>query len=138
MKIVHVADTHLGRRRLGGRLPDQDFADALAAIVTTAIAERADAFLIAGDLFDAPRIEPPSLHQAMDCLRPLRDAGIPVIAIEGNHDKLSPHSQGPTWLHFLADEELLCLLTTPRSRSLRPPASRTRLSPARHDALALL
>ena len=115
MKIVHVADTHLGRRRLGGRLPDQDFADALAAIVTTAIAERADAFLIAGDLFDAPRIERLSLHQAVNCLRPLRDAGIPVMAIEGNHDQPSPHAHGPTWLHFLADEDLLCLLTTPFS-----------------------
>lgn len=110
MRIIHIADIHLGRRRLDGQLADQDFADAFASIVDTAIKERVDLFLIAGDLFDRPQVEPPHLSQALQILRRLKDAGIPVVAIEGNHDKAFVHSDQPTWVEHLATEELLILL----------------------------
>ena len=110
MKLFHCADIHLGRRRLDGRLPDSDFADAFAWLAGEAIGGKADAFLLAGDLFDKPQVEPHHLRQAQTTLQRLRDAAIPVIAIEGNHDKASLHSTGPTWLDFLADDGLLHLL----------------------------
>jgi DNA repair exonuclease SbcCD nuclease subunit len=113
MRIVHVADIHLGRRRLDGRLPDKDFADAFAFVALKAVEEKADVFLIAGDLFDRPQVEPPHLRQAQQVLLKLKQAGIPVIAIEGNHDKASIHSDDPTWLQYLAEDELLILLRTP-------------------------
>lgn len=113
MKIVHVADIHLGRRRLDGRLPDKDFADAFAFVASKAIQERADVFLIAGDLFDRPQVEPPHLRQAQQVLVKLKEARIPVIAIEGNHDKASILSDAPTWLQYLSEDELLILLRTP-------------------------
>jgi len=113
MKIVHVADIHLGRRRLDGRLPDKDFADAFAFVASKASEERADVFLIAGDLFDRPQVEPPHLRQAQQVLLKLKQAGIPVIAIEGNHDKASILSDAPTWLQYLAEDDLLILLRTP-------------------------
>src|ERR1051325_4185463 len=112
MKIVHVADIHLGRRRLDGRLPDKDFADAFAFVASKAIEEKADAFLIAGDLFDRPQVEPPHLRQAQQVLLKLKQAKIPVIAIEGNHDKASTTSEAPTWLQYLAEDDLLILLQT--------------------------
>src|SRR4051812_27126375 len=112
MKLVHVADIHLGRRRLDGRLPDQDFADAFAFIAGKAIEEKADAFLIAGDLLDRAQVEPPHLRQAQQVLLKLKQAGVPVLAIEGNHDKSSIHSDAPTWLQYLAEDELLILLQT--------------------------
>jgi len=112
VKLVHAADIHLGRRRLDGRLPDQDFADAFAYIARQAIAERADAFLLAGDLFDRAQVEPPHLRQAQQVLAQLKEARIPVIAIEGNHDKAFIHSEAPTWLHYLAEDQLLILLRT--------------------------
>lgn len=110
MKIIHIADIHLGRRRLDGQLPEQDFADAFDSIVDIAIEEQVDVFLIAGDLFDRPQVEPPHLRQALSILRKLKDASIPVIAIEGNHDKAFVHSDQPTWVEHLATEELLILL----------------------------
>jgi len=113
MRIVHVADIHLGRRRLDGRLPDKDFADAFGFIAAKAIEEKADVFLIAGDLFDRPQVEPPHLRQAQQILLKLKQAGIPVIAIEGNHDKASILSDAPTWLQYLAEDDLLILLRTP-------------------------
>ena len=85
MKLIHAADIHLGRRRLDGRLPDTDFADAFRAIADEAIAGKADAFLLAGDLFDRPQVEPPHLRQAQEILTRLKAAAIPVIAVAGNH-----------------------------------------------------
>ena len=110
MIIYHAADIHLGRRRLDGRLPDQDFAVAFDQIVTTAIEGEADLLLLAGDLFDRPQVEPPHLGQALQILRRLKQADIPVVAIEGNHDKAFVHSGQPTWVHHLAQEGLLTLL----------------------------
>jgi DNA repair protein SbcD/Mre11 len=112
MKLVHAADIHLGRRRLDGRLPDKDLADAFAFVAGQAIKEAADVFLIAGDLFDRPQVEPPHLRQAQQVLASLKQAGIPVVAIEGNHDKAFIHSENPTWLNYLAEDDLLILLRT--------------------------
>lgn len=110
MKIFQVADVHLGRRRLDGRLPDGDFAAAFALVAGKAIEERADVFLIVGDLFDRAQVEPAHLQQAQAVLRRLRDAGIRVIAVEGNHDRPSLHSPGQTWVEYLGGEGLLVLL----------------------------
>jgi DNA repair exonuclease SbcCD nuclease subunit len=113
MKLFHTSDLHLGRRRLDGRLPDSDLAEAFGHIADAAIQEGADAFLIAGDLFDKPQVEPPHLRQAQGVLARLKEAGIPVLAIEGNHDRASVHGDEPTWVRFLAEDGLLTLLSTP-------------------------
>ena len=42
VKLFHVADVHLGRRRLDGRLPDSDLADAFGYVADKAIE---DAFI---------------------------------------------------------------------------------------------
>ena len=110
MKLIHAADIHLGRRRLDGRLPDSDFAAAFNYLAEQAIAGKADAFLLAGDLFDRPQVEPSHLRQAEDILGKLKQAGIPVIAITGNHDKAFINSEEETWLEYLADDGLLILL----------------------------
>ena len=112
MKLFHVADVHLGRRRLEGRLPDSDLAAAFGYVADQAIKEKADVFLIAGDLFDRPAVEPPHLRQAQRILGRLRASGIPVIAIEGNHDRAFIHSEESTWIQFLAEDDLLVLLRT--------------------------
>ena len=110
MKLYHAADIHLGRRRLDGRLPDDDIVAAFRFIAEEAIREKADVFLLAGDLFDRPQVEPHHLRQAQDVLHLLKSAGIPVIAIEGNHDKQFVNTEAPTWVRFLAEDDLLMLL----------------------------
>lgn len=110
MKLFHAADIHLGRRRLDGRLPDEDIARAFAFIADQAIAESADVFLIAGDMFDRPQVEPPHLQQAIAVLRRLKAAGIPVVTVEGNHDRAFVHTETPTWVDYLGQEDLLILL----------------------------
>lgn len=110
MKIVHAADIHLGRRRLDGRLPDVDFARAFEFIARQAVAAQADVCLIAGDMFDRSQVEPPHLQQAVGVLRLLKEARIPVIAIEGNHDRAFVHGEAPSWVSYLAEDDLLVLL----------------------------
>lgn len=110
MKIYHVADIHLGRKRLDGRLPDQDFVTAFRFIAESADRDKAHVFLIIGDLFDRPQVEPAQLQQAQDVLRFLRTEGVQVIAVEGNHDKAFVNTIEQTWMQFLADENLLILL----------------------------
>jgi DNA repair exonuclease SbcCD nuclease subunit len=110
MKIYHTADIHLGRRRLDGRLLDDDIVAAFRFIAEEAVHEKSDVFIIAGDLFDRPQVEPPHLRQAQEVLLLLKQAGIPVIAIEGNHDKQFVNTDAPTWVRFLAEDDLLILL----------------------------
>ena len=112
MKLFHVADVHLGRRRLEGRLPDADLAEAFGFVAAKAIEEKADVFLIAGDLFDRPTVEPPHLRQAQQVLSALKAGGVLVIGIEGNHDRAFVHSEQSTWMQFLAEDDLLVLLRT--------------------------
>ena len=45
--FIHCADLHLGRQRLGGKLPESDLAEALNYIVNYTIKEQADGLLIA-------------------------------------------------------------------------------------------
>ena len=110
MKIYHAADIHLGRTRLDGLLPDGDLAAAFLHIAQAAVDGGADVFVLAGDLFDRPQVEPGHLRQAQEGLRILKDAGIPVVAVEGNHDKAFVHSDEPTWVGYLAQDGLLELL----------------------------
>ena len=72
--------------------------------------DRADVFVLAGDLFDRPQVEPGHLRQAQEVLQILYRAKIPVVAIEGNHDRTYVHSDDTTWVGFLAEDGLLQLL----------------------------
>ncbi len=107
--FVHTADNHLGYEQYGVKERFNDFAHAFFAVVDDAIQRQADFFVIAGDLFNKRAIDALTLIQAQQALERLRDAGIPAIAIEGNHDR-SYYRDGVSWLQFLCWEGLLRLL----------------------------
>jgi len=72
-----------------------------------------DFMLIVGDFFDRRNIDPQAMNHAMAGLELLREAGIPVVAIEGNHDQrdsVSEHS----WLRSLSQWGFLKLLEPAR------------------------
>jgi exonuclease SbcD len=85
MRFLHTSDWHLGRS-----LHRADLREAQAAflnhLVETVVAERVDAVLVAGDVYD--RAIPPvdSVAHYEDALVRLRAAGARVILISGNHD----------------------------------------------------
>jgi DNA repair exonuclease SbcCD nuclease subunit len=101
-KFLHIADIHLGIRRYKSEERTQDFFHAWRdCIERYALAEQVSFVLIAGDFFDARKVEPQAMNQAMFCLTRLREAGIPVVVIEGNHDS---HEVGTkfSWLRSMS------------------------------------
>jgi DNA repair exonuclease SbcCD nuclease subunit len=110
VKFLHVADVHLGFDRYNNSERTLDFYDAFRdALQRYAIEDPVDFVLIAGDLFEYKTLTPGVLNQAIAALRPLRQAGIPVLAIEGNHDH-QPYGSHSSWLRYLSDWEWLQLL----------------------------
>lgn len=109
-RFLHIADIHLGFNRYGSPERTKDFYFALLDVIQCyGIGEAVDFVLIAGDLFEHRVIQPAVLNQAQLCLQRLKDAGIPVLAIEGNHDN-TPYGTATSWLKYLSQWELLQLL----------------------------
>ncbi|WP_062661397.1 DNA repair exonuclease [Aeropyrum camini] len=77
-KILHVADIHLGARPYGLEERRNDIFRSFEFVVETALKDRPDAVLIAGDLFDKPKLPLRDVKQAVELVRMLTDAGIPV------------------------------------------------------------
>jgi len=109
-KFLHIADLHLGIRRYRSEDRARDFFLAWRdCIERYALAEQVSFVLIAGDFFDARKVEPQAMNQAMFCLSRLRDAGIPVVVIEGNHDCHESESKF-SWLRSLSQWGFIKLL----------------------------
>ena len=110
MRFIHAADIHLGYLQYGERERYNDFGHAWGHLVDETLRQRADCLVLAGDLFHKRSIEPRTLLQAAVHLQRLHDAGIPVVAVEGNHDRPYPPG-GFSWLDYLAESGLLVLLS---------------------------
>ena len=91
MKLIHTGDLHIGKTMNDFSLiPDQRFI--LDQLLAAAREEKADAFVIAGDVYDRA-VPPGEAVQLLDSfLTSLLEEGIPVLLISGNHD--SPERLG--------------------------------------------
>ncbi|MEP0918639.1 DNA repair exonuclease [Leptolyngbya sp. DQ-M1] len=116
-RFLHLADVHLGYDRYNNKERTKDFFLAFEnALLKYAIEPQVDFVVIAGDLFEHRTIQPNILNQAKVCLQLLKEAHIPVIAIEGNHDN-RPYGISTNWLKYLADDELVILLEPDRAET---------------------
>lgn len=127
IRFLHCADIHLGYLQYGHQQRFNDFAAALHAVIDKAtgvymprqnkqllpfdgqIEGPVDFVILAGDLFHKRAIDALTLNQAMRALRRLRDAGIPCIAVEGNHER-AYYEDTIGWMKFLALQDLIILL----------------------------
>jgi exonuclease SbcD len=107
--FIHVADTHLGYEQDGVRERFNDFSRAFWDITDDALKRQVDFVVIAGDLFNKRAIDAQTLIHAIEGLKKLKDNNIPVIAIEGNHDR-SYYRDGVSWLQFLCYQGFITLL----------------------------
>lgn len=107
--FIHIADTHLGYEQYGVRERFNDFSRAFWDITDEAVKRQVDFVVIAGDLFNKRAIDALTLIHAIEGLKKLKDHAIPVIAIEGNHDR-SYYRDGTSWLQFLCYQGYLTLL----------------------------
>lgn len=112
VRFIHISDVHLGFEQYGSYERFKDFARAMNHAVEMAIEEHVDFMIIGGDLFNKKNIKAATLLQADRILTKARDAGIPVVACEGNHDSLS-YGESWSWLDYLAKKDLLVLLGLP-------------------------
>ena len=85
-RVLHTGDTHLGYRQY--HLPERraDFLEAFRRVADDAVELDVDAVVHAGDLFHDRRPGLPDLLGTLDVLETLDDAGIPFLAVVGNHE----------------------------------------------------
>jgi len=95
-KFIHAADIHLdsplrGLERYEGA-PDQvknATRQAFDNLIQLALEEQVDFLLIAGDLYDGDWRDYNTGLYLVSCMNKLREAGIPVFIVRGNHDAQS-------------------------------------------------
>ncbi len=85
-RVIHTGDTHLGYQQYHRPERREDFLAAFRRVAEDATSEGADAVVHAGDLFHDRRPTLPDIMGALSVLRTLDDAGIPFLAIVGNHE----------------------------------------------------
>lgn len=97
IKFLHCADIHLGTKsEFGGTEVRRYIAESFQRLVGLAIDEGTDLFIVAGDLFDSPRISPATSNLVDRALSDLTSAGVRVVLLPGTHDAYdssSPYHQ---------------------------------------------
>ncbi len=96
IKLLHFADAHIDMANFGRHDPESglpvrvmDFLKSLDTIVDTAIAEKVDLVLFAGDAYKDRNPAPTFQREWGRRIMRLSRAGIPTLLLVGNHD-LSP------------------------------------------------
>ncbi len=119
MRACIVADVHVGNhKRFGGGVTGginvrcRMVLDTLEAAVQGALAQKADAFIVAGDLLDYARPEAQILTEVQRILLPLGKAGCYSYLLRGNHEMVSgapgDHALGPlasAWVRVVEEPE---------------------------------
>ncbi|MBT3240214.1 MAG: exonuclease SbcCD subunit D [Chloroflexi bacterium] len=96
IKILHFADAHIDMANYGRLDPEtglpmrvMDFLNSLDEIIDTALAEKVDLVIFAGDAYKDRNPAPTYQREWGRRIIKLSEAGIPCILVVGNHD-LSP------------------------------------------------
>jgi len=84
--FVHAADLHLGYAQYNLDVRRRDFNNVFGELVDKTIELEPDFMVLAGDIFEHARPSNSTLEVAIINFRRLRDAGIPVLAVDGSHD----------------------------------------------------
>ncbi len=110
MKFLHISDVHLGCTRYNLPESQRDFFDAWIDVLRRyAVDEKVDFVIMCGDFFHKRSVPPETMNYAVAGLTMLKDNGIPIVAIEGNHDQKQTDSDY-SWLRSLANWNLIKLL----------------------------
>lgn len=98
IRIIHTADLHIGMENYGrwnpatglhGRL--EDYLASLDQVVDFALAEDADVFLVAGDIYKTKDPTPTQQREFARRVKRLAGAGMQVVLLVGNHDMPNRH-----------------------------------------------
>lgn len=117
MEFIHFSDIHLGKTYRNSPSEVErydDFFTCLSELVLKAVRAQVDAVLIGGDLFHVGQILPKTFARTIETLQPLKDVGIPCIAIEGNHDWIH-RRDNISWMEALSQMGYIKLLRPSRT-----------------------
>jgi len=109
LRFIHCADLHIGKSQNGSAERYDDFFSAFLQLAKAAVEEHVDFIAAAGDLFDMRAVNSATLWRMTQILNDLKEKGIEVFAIEGNHDR-SFYYERESWLGYLNNMGLLKLL----------------------------
>lgn len=92
MRLIHIADTHLGHSQFnrldpesGMNLREKQIYDNFLSAIDAIIQQKPDVLVHAGDLFDQVKPKTCAYKTVMEALERLHAAGIPFVVIAGNH-----------------------------------------------------
>jgi DNA repair exonuclease SbcCD nuclease subunit len=104
--FVHASDLHLGYAQYGLEARRQDFDSAFKELVDKTVELKVDFMIIAGDLFHQARPSNVTLENTIRNFKRLKDAGIPVLTVDGSHDS-APNTITGTILYPLDSAGLI-------------------------------
>lgn len=107
LEIIHTSDVHLVPEGFENTPLEEAFYSAFSEIAEKAIEQKVKYLLIAGDFFDKPNPPFSIVIRAVSVLRRLRESGIRVIVVPGNHDVSRTKT---SVLNVLAEAGLIHLL----------------------------
>lgn len=123
VRVVHAADIHLDSPLLGlGRLNDEDRIEDLRTatrrafdnLIRYCVETVPDALVIAGDLYDGDWKDYSTGAYFVERMRDLKDAGVAVAIVQGNHDAESAITRSLT----LPDNVFLLSTSAPQTVEL--------------------
>jgi len=109
MKLIHIADTHLGLAAFsrldpetGINLREKQIYDNFLRGINDIINAKPDCVVHAGDLFDTVKPKTKAYTTVLEALERLSQAGIPLVIIAGNHSmtKTPVSRENPTRINF--------------------------------------
>lgn len=98
-RVIHTGDTHIGYQQYNAPERRRDFLRAFRQVAEDAVDDDVDAVVHAGDLFHDRRPSLVDLQGTVEVLRTLSDAGIPFLAVVGNHES----KRDAQWLDLFED-----------------------------------
>ncbi|MFN3430542.1 MAG: exonuclease SbcCD subunit D, partial [Candidatus Sericytochromatia bacterium] len=98
IRVIHTADLHIGMENYGRWNPAtglharlEDYLGSLDQVVDFALAEDADVFLVAGDIYKTKDPSPTQQREFARRVKRLAGAGVHVVLLVGNHDMPNRH-----------------------------------------------
>lgn len=98
---MHTADSHIGARQYGLEERRADFSKAFHQVIAIAIEEKVSAVIHAGDLFEDRNPSAEDLQDVFAALSRLKEAGIQLLGIVGNHEQR--RNENLQWLDLFAE-----------------------------------
>jgi DNA repair exonuclease SbcCD nuclease subunit len=100
MQFAHLSDSHLGYRQYGLVKREDDFIQVFQDAIDEVVSERPDFAVHSGDLFEYSRPPVKAILAAQTGFEKLREAGIPVYCVPGNHDIVMRRNSIPPQVLF--------------------------------------